>query len=123
MKDIRNSLFLVFIIAIISSCDTDELEKINYCEKQTGYTIENEIGRIYYRNTFGDNFHYIGGPDSTARGYAFIPCQVLDKDIRSTTEVGVLVIYSGSLTQPLEYPEGVDPLLQGIELTMIKKAN
>ncbi len=111
------------IAVICSSCDKDEIKKFSYCDKRTNYKVENEIGRIYFRNIPGDSFYYIGGSDSTSREYARVPCQVLDKDLISTREVGLLVVYSGIITLPFEYPAAVDPLFVGIDLTEIKKAN
>lgn len=123
MKNIGKRLTLVFVIMAINiSCHKEEQKKFSYCDKHTSYKVENEIGRVYFRNIPGNSFYYIGGPDSTSRGYAYIPCQALDKNLISVNEVGVLVVYSGTIMQPFEYPPGVDPLFQGIDLTQIKKA-
>ena len=124
MKKIGNLLLLVFVVAAIgSSCDKDENKKFSYCDKQTSFKVENEVGRVYFKNVLGDSFYYIGAPDSVSREYARIPCQELDKTLVSTSEVGLLVVYSGIITLPFEYPPGVDPLFVGIDLTQIEKAN
>jgi hypothetical protein len=124
MRKTGNLLRLVFVVAAIgSSCYRDENKKFSYCDKQTSFKVENEIGRIYFQNVLGDGFYYIGAPDSVSRVYARIPCQVLDKNLISTSEVGLLVVYSGIITLPFEYPPGVDPLFVGIDLTQIEKAD
>ena len=124
MRIVGNLTLSVFLTASATvGCVKEKWIKFNYCERSTNHIVENDTGRVYFKNIPDDSFYYIGGPDSTSREYAYIPCQDLENAFKSGREVGVLVVYSGTITRPFEYPRGLDPLFSGINLTRIKKAN
>jgi len=125
-KNILLSLsLLLFAVFILPGCGADYKIPDGLCGPLTGKTIDKEIGRVYFRNVSGDQFYYIGNPDTALRNGGKVPCNGLPDAYIPEGEIGVLVRYSGGLNSNVQssHKDPYDPYYGGIDLTFIEKLN
>jgi hypothetical protein len=119
----KNTFGLILILCgvyILTGCGEDYVVPNGYCDVLTEFTIDKEIGRVYYYNSPDDRtpFYYIGNPDTTYSWGGHIPCNSLPEAYIPEGDIGVLVRYSGRIKSYSLDPE--EPLFWGIEITFIE---
>ncbi len=125
-KNTLGLLLLLFAVFIPPGCGEDYEVPWGICNFSVDYTIDKEIGRVYYYSLDPENqFYYIGDSDTTKRWGGYVPCDGLPDTYIPEGEIGILVMYSGQLRSgPIEFDENTDELIyQGIGLTFIEKAD
>jgi len=123
MKNIRNFLFAIIVIAVIYGCNQEEDKKGDlYCDYLTGDSVKSQAGRIYKWTdpSSGAFFYYIGNPDPKLKSGGFVPCNGFPKQFVPEQELEVSVIYSGIVKLGRAAEE---PIYFGIQLTEIKKSD